>query len=178
MLHVLLTVVLAIGASAVRAQSVYVGANGGVSNWNVDWVGSSSSDKSGSGYRVYGGYNFNDQFGAEVFYLDLGKTSGDPGSEIKGSGYGAAGVFNLHFGSSNDWVFIARLGLASIESTATGTSADGKKTSAQVLAGAGIGYAVTKNLILRADLDATAVKTTDGQSGGVALISGGITLQF
>jgi OOP family OmpA-OmpF porin len=169
----------ALHVGAAQAQSVYLGVNGGVSGWNVDWAaGPGNEDKTGSGYRIYGGYNFNDDIGVEAFAIDLGKTSKGI-AEVKAKGYGVAGAYNLHFGSRKEWVMIARVGVVSIEAEGMNTTnANGKKTAAQLLGGIGIGYSPNKNFMLRADLDGTAAETTDGQRAGVSLLSLGVTISF
>lgn len=175
----LAVILLASGTGLAQAQSVYLGINAGISNWNVDWIGFSSSDKSDSGSRFYVGYNFTDEWGAELYYINLGKTTATPAAEVKGAGFGLAGVYNLRFGSDKEWDMIARIGLASMKAEGKGPcTCAGDKTSAQALVGIGIGYEVTKNIMLRADLDITAVKTADDQNSGVSLLSGGITFKF
>jgi hypothetical protein len=166
------------GAAAAQEKTAYVGINAGVTNWNVDW-NRSNEETSGTGYKVYAGYNFHRWFGAEVFYWDLGKTTADP-AELKASGYGLAGVYNLRFGRDQAWRFMARAGFASNKATGNSASRNfaGTKSSANAALGVGMGYDVAKSVMLRADLDFTSIQAADNQSGGVQMLSGGVTFRF
>ncbi|MGH8518452.1 MAG: outer membrane beta-barrel protein [Panacagrimonas sp.] len=166
------------GAAAAQEKTAYVGANAGMTKWNVDW-NRTNEDTSGTGYRVYAGYNFHRWFGAEVFYWDLGKTTASP-AELKGSGYGVAGVYNLRFGRDQAARFMARAGLASNKATGNTASRNfaGTKSSVNAAIGVGMGYDVAKNVMLRADLDLTSIEAADGQAGGVQMLSAGVTFRF
>ena len=169
---------LVLSAGVANAQSVYVGAGGGASKWNVEWTGGPTSDDSDTGYRAYVGYNFTEMWGAEVFYTDLGKTTGGPGSKVEATGFGAAGVFNLRF-SDSGWRMFVRAGLANVETNGVGTvGANGKKDSVQGAFGVGFGYELTNNIVLRGDLDAVGIETADGKTTGVSLISLGFSIHF
>ena len=169
--------VLWLACAAAQAQ-VYVGANGGLTHWNVDW-NATNEDRQGFGYRIYAGFDFHRAFGAEVFYLNLGKTTAGAG-ELKGYGYGLAGVYNLKFGANRASRMIVRLGLTSNKVTGNAASGNfaGTKDSLRPLLGIGIGQDVAKNVMLRADLDLTSVRTADSQLGGVQMLSAGVTFRF
>jgi outer membrane protein with beta-barrel domain len=169
--------VLWLACAAAQAQ-VYVGANGGLSHWNVDW-NAGNEDRQGVGYRFYAGFDFHRAFGAEVFYLDLGKTTAGP-AELKAHGWGLAGVYNLKFGANQASRMIVRLGLSSNKATGNAASGSfaGSKDALRPLIGIGIGQDVAKNVMLRADLDLTSVRTRDGQTGGVQMLSAGVTFRF
>jgi OmpA-OmpF porin, OOP family len=169
----------ALSASAAFAQSTYVGIGAGLSQWNVRWEGTGVSDTRDPGFKAYMGYGFTDRWGAEVFLMDLGKTHGGGISQIEGIGYGLSGVLNLRVGKDAPWLLIARAGVANMRGTGSGSvSAGGEQSSIRPTLGAGIGFEVTKKLILRGDIDAVEVKTIDGKTPNVVLVTGGLSIRF
>jgi OmpA-OmpF porin, OOP family len=169
----------ALSASVSFAQSTYVGIGAGFSQWNVQWENTSISDSRDPGFKAYMGYNFTDRWGAEVFFLDLGKTYGGGISQIEGVGYGLSGVLNLRLGKDAPWLLFARAGVANMRATGSASiSASGTQTAILPALGAGLGFEVTKKLILRGDFDAVEIKTTDGKRPNVVLLSGGLSIRF
>lgn len=170
------------GAAAAQDTSVYFGVNGGLTNWNVDW-NAANEDTSGTGYRIYAGFDFHRWFGVEAYYLDLGKTTAVTvagAAELKAHSYGLAGVYNLKFGANQASRMIVRLGLGETEARGNVASGNfnGTKSGLRPLIGIGVGHHVAKNVMLRADLDLTSIRTADDQQGGVQLLSLGVTFRF
>lgn len=173
-----------------HAQGAFVGVGGGASSWALDCAGTSTCDKSGGAFKLYGGYNFTPQFGVQAFYLDLGKArTAAPVSgtltnvDYKGQAYGVSGTGT--FDITKDLVLLGELGLANVtgkvEGTALGVSVSEKKNSVALVVGGGIGYRVTPAAMLRAEVMATTVKVrlnSYEDSGGVAAFLVGISGQF
>lgn len=97
-----------------------------------DVPSSISCDKTDTGFKLFGGYQFTPNWGAEVEYADFGKTkasgtvSGLPVSaEIKVSGFGIAATGTLPLGSQFD--LFGKLGLfhGTVDSTASVASSSG-----------------------------------------------------
>ncbi len=186
--NTLLGIALCVAAPLALAQG-YVGATGGATNWDIDCAGTTSCDKSGTGFKIFGGYMLNPNVGIEALYIDLGKATvagilpglGTATGEFKGSGFGIGGVLA---GRSDAFSFGARLAIMSVEGKVNGRvagfSGSTSKTSAQPLFGVYAGYEIVKNLDLRIEFDSTRVKVgdDDGSDGTVRLISGGITYRF
>ncbi len=167
----------------------YIGGSGGLSSWSVDCAGTTSCDNSGTGFKAFGGWMFNQNFGAEALYIDLGKAKatvplplfGNVNADIKGSGFGAAGVLA---GRADALGFGMRLGFVSVDGKVTArsstVSASTSKSSVQTLVGFFVGYEVAKNFDLRLDVDATRVKTGDSSDSEatVRLFSAGAVYRF
>ncbi|MEQ1879528.1 MAG: outer membrane beta-barrel protein [Burkholderiales bacterium] len=161
------------------AQSMHVGIGAGFSHWNVQWENTAVSDSRDPGFKAYMGYDFTDRWGAEVFFMDMGKTYGGGVSQIEGIGYGLSGVLNLRLGKDTPWLLFARAGVANMRGTGSeSVSASGSQTSIRPTLGAGVGFEVTKKLVLRGDIDALEIETTDGKRPDVVLFSGGLSIRF
>lgn len=159
-------------ASPALAQSAYVGASGGVSKWDLDCENTSQCDKSDSTYKLFGGYQINDNFAVEAAYVSLGKTTSSvdfiPGvrlsGDLKASGLEVAGVARAPFGAQ--WHGFAKLGLSSMKAKSTvvlnginlGSESD---RATKPLFGLGVSYQATKQLGVRAEWENRKVKFVD-----------------
>lgn len=70
-------------------------------------------DDSDSAASIKGGYMFNDVFGLEGGYLDLGNYKGGSGGEIDANAFWLAGLLN--WGVSEHWDLYAKLGVAIVD---------------------------------------------------------------
>ncbi|HKQ14402.1 MAG TPA: porin family protein [Steroidobacteraceae bacterium] len=82
-----LTVVAALGlmaattiAQADTQPGFYAGVGLGMSKVGADELDGTGFDDSDTGFKIFGGYDFNQNFGVEVSYFDLGEGSIDGGS--------------------------------------------------------------------------------------------------
>jgi len=184
---ILLASTLAIAAAGACAQSAYMGVAGGVTNANVDCSGTTSCDKSGSGYKLFGGYNFTPAYGVEALIYDFGKFSGTgsiPGlgtvaADFKTTGFGIAGVGNLAISPVANLMLRIGVGSNKLKATATvggGSGSDGE-TSTQLLWGLGLGYKFSPTMMLRGEIDGTSAKYA-GDSFDSTLISVGLSVKF
>lgn len=149
---------LAVGGAAAQG---YMGATAGVSQLNLDCAGTVACDNNGSGFKIYGGYNFNQNFGIEGGYLNFGKASGSAyvptlvNVEIKTSALFVAAAIRGDFTSSFGGA--ARLGLAAVKTTVAGSSSsfsrEDSSSEAKAYFGLSLDYGFTKNLkgVLAAD---------------------------
>lgn len=81
---IIATIAAALAAPlAAQAKNAYVGANVGRAEQKFD-IPSGSSTENTTGYKLYGGYDYTKNFGAEVGYIDFRKVEGSDG------GYGAS----------------------------------------------------------------------------------------
>lgn len=177
MKKMVLAAVLAAIAGAASAQG-YVGGVAGLTRYGVDCSGTTSCDKSDSGYKVYGGYEFNPNWAVEVGYTDFGKTEGAVGAfraEIEAQAISVVGVLRGQF--ANDWAGVVRLGIASVNSKLTSNFGNTSETEAKAYAGIGLEYAITKAFKLTASADFTDAEVQD-QTGGVKMISLGLQYGF
>lgn len=72
----------------------YIGIAGNRLDANFDDVSDVSFDDSDTAASIKGGYMFNNYFGVEVGYLDLGDYEGDSGVTIDADSFQLAGVLN------------------------------------------------------------------------------------
>lgn len=162
------TALLALGSlvavSQASAQGFYIGGGVGKSNIDDDIAGpglitSGTVDGKDTGFKLYGGYQFNQHFGLEVAYVDLGTATysgtfgGSPVTggkvDIWGLGLFAVGAWPV----SPSFSLFGKLGFLSWEakwSDVTGGTAFSSTDSGSDLAGGlGMSYSVTKNLSAR-----------------------------
>ena len=133
------------------------------------------SSKSDTAWKLYGGYRFNPNVAAELFYSNLGKFSRDAsgngatgssssvnfslGSELKITGFGVAALLGAPL--SEQWKVFAKPGLLywdakrTATTTVAGTSQSGSvsKSGTSPSFGVGTGYAFTDKLSARLEWD-------------------------
>jgi OOP family OmpA-OmpF porin len=73
MKRTILLAVLAALAGTAAAQTAYIGGNVGRAEQKVSIDGFGSEKDHDTGFKLYGGYNFTQNFGLEAGYADLGK---------------------------------------------------------------------------------------------------------
>ncbi len=177
-----------VAAAQATAQGFYVGGSVGKSDFDdgnavPDLITSGSVDGTDTGYKIYGGYQFNRNFGVEVAWVDLGqaKYSGTfqglpvTGGTVKTYGFNLSAVGTLPMGSSG-FSFFGKAGLYSWEAKASdvtgGSPFSGKQNGSDLSYGIGGSYAFTKNLGIRAEWE--RFKAVDN----IDLLSVGVVYQF
>lgn len=168
-------------AAAAQAQ-VYGTVAGGASHINADCVGATSCDKTGTGIKLVGGYGFGNGFSLEAGYMTFGKVAASNSSSsltLKPTAFTFGGAYALPMGS--DWGLNVRLGVAQVKTKVNATlgSASGSdsESKANVYAGLGLTYAVSKDVKLELGIDSTTAHYA-GESGSVRLLSLGATFAF
>ncbi|MCU8020423.1 MULTISPECIES: OmpA family protein [unclassified Shewanella] len=151
---VLLTSLLPLAASASQELTPwYVGAGLGVNNY--EHVATQNGEDSPYGWDVFAGYMFNDYFGAEIGFRDLGNTDWNAAgisndASVKGSTLGLVGIWPL----ANRWSLSAEAGAMyySLENSQNNgvTSSKYSTNDFAPYLGAGVGYNFTDNLKLQA----------------------------
>lgn len=158
----------AYAAEAANDSRLYVGGSMGGSSFSVPSslvsappVGE-KNDKSGTAYKLYGGYRLTEHFGVEGGYARLGRvsqwTAVKGGSTLQsGSGQAVYGAVTARMPIGDSFAVNARLGLASGKVSGGGAAVPtGQKISGDatgVMAGLGAEYSVYKNIALTADFD-------------------------
>lgn len=135
----------------------FIGGGGGISKFDDGCPGGVapgfSCDDKGNSWRVFGGYQFNANFGYELGYADLGKSTlstATSSASFKAKTYEMVFVITLPF---NQWYsFYAKWGIfhwdvdRTVDGAGAGTaSANGKDTTA----GLGLKYNFTKSIELK-----------------------------
>ena len=164
------------------AAQFYVGGSLGWSDYkagNATGLTSGSVDGEDTGYKIFGGYQFNRNFGFELSYLDLGKASytgtgaGGPltGGSAETTGWNFSGTGTLPLSPNFD--LFGKLGIMMWETKSSfvigGAPGSQKNDGNDFTYGVGVAYNFTPNLALRAEWERfKAVDDIDLLSVGVA----------
>jgi OmpA-OmpF porin, OOP family len=180
-----LTLALLAGSAAASAQG-YGSISIGASRLDADCAGATTCDKTGTAFKILGGYKFAPNLAWELGYFDFGKAkAADAGiaGEIKTNAFGGGVAF--HQDLSNDWNFVGRLGLAQVKTKISGTagsiSASDSDNSVQPTLGLSVGYKLNKTTSIDGAWDFTRSKyDKNGASfkGNVNAFSLGLTFGF
>ena len=132
---------LAGALGAAQAEGLYIGGNLSQPDYRatINGIDGGTGD---TGYKLYGGYDFNRYFAVEGGYFDLGKGSNAVG-HINGRGFYVDGV-----GTFPVWGNFSLLGSAGIEQAKFKTSLGDDSSSGYKL-GAGVQYDFSKQVAMR-----------------------------
>ncbi|MCV2368332.1 outer membrane beta-barrel protein [Roseateles oligotrophus] len=173
-------------AAGPQAQAeAYMGANVGLySKYDISCSAGQKCDKTASfGGKIFGGVMY-EQWGVEALAFGTGKGEGtlkqggkDAQGSVKMGGLGVVGVLPLNFG---DFSLKGKLGAAYTHGTASYKSgASDSKNSIAPLFGAGLGYALNKQVSLTADVDHISAKYNKaGDKAAVNMFSIGASYKF
>jgi OOP family OmpA-OmpF porin len=178
-----------IGAATAQAQSqtpasqsFYVTAAGGSTHANLDCTGSTACDKSDTGGKLVGGYQFGNGLSLEVGYISFGKFSARDNTlslTLKSNAVLIGGAYALPL--NNDWGLNLRLGLAQVKTTGDATmgAATGSvsKSKAKTYVGAGVTYAISPTVKIELGADSTQAEI-EGEKGTLRMFSLGATFAF
>jgi opacity protein-like surface antigen len=175
-------------ATAAHADGLYASVGGGLSKYDMDCGGTTACDNSGKSLRAAFGWQANPILGVEAIYLNLGKTTasindasvGRIDMELKASFIGAAAVMRLPLAPSLDMDL--RLGGGQVKSKAQGsamgfTVALPSEDKFQLLAGLGLSYAITPQVKLQAQWEATKAEI-EGEKANVNALNFGVRWDF
>lgn len=168
--------------SGAAAAQPYVAVSAGGSKVDVDCEGASTCDKSGTAFRLLGGYKFTPNLALEAGYMNFGKARfADTGLslDLKADAFTVGGAYHADFASN--WNFVARLGLASMNTkgfaTVGAVSGSLSELNAQLYGGLGVGYKISKNMSLDLAMDVSKVEI-EGEKSNVAAYTVGLTFGF
>jgi OmpA-OmpF porin, OOP family len=177
-----LLAIAALALSGAASAQTYGVISVGSSKHNLDCAGATTCDKTGTAFKLLGGYKFNPNFAVEGGYMNFGKSrAADAGDSLslKVDGFGIGGAFHQDF--ATNWNFVARLGLAQIKTKASatlgGVGGSDSDSSAQLYGGLGLGYKLTKQMSIDAAWDFSKAEFA-GEKGNVNAYSVGLTFAF
>lgn len=201
----LITAALAGVSASSFAGDFYVGASAGQSKIDLSGeanliraemaafgeTGTVSTDESGSGFKVFGGYNLHKNVAVEFGYADLGSASlgvdiTAPAAANFKAEYDASGFFVDLVGKlpvTNDFTVFGKVGAiaSTVEATYSGDFVGSDKASeTNVKFGIGAEYAFTKQVAVRGEFEryqGLGKEETTGESD-VDLVSIGLTYKF
>lgn len=144
---------LLFATSSAMAEGFYAGAGVGMTQIEDDSEGDNYKD-SPFGWKIYAGYDFNENFGLEGAYLNSGEAEDDLFGEnvkVELTAFVVSAIGFLHVGESAQ--LFGKLGYYSGEEevSAFGVSVDEDDDGFTV--GVGLRFNTTENLALRADFD-------------------------
>ena len=134
-------------ATAPASAQAYLGAG----------AGASKTDRNETSWKLYGGYQFNPTWGAEVAYTDLGRYRG---SDIQSWSLAGTGTMPI----ADRWSLIGKLGATSNRPKFSGGS-----NHSDVLLGIGVDYSFSKQVSVRLeyeDFGKLSKSTVGGDSNG------------
>ena len=151
-----------------------------------------SDDNRDTGFKLFGGYQFNPYIGLEGGYFDLGKfgfnaTTNPAGSlngsiKLRGVNLDLVGTLPIAGGLSAFGRVGVNYAQARDHFTGTGAvrvlNADPSKRGANVKYGAGLQYAFTDNFAMRAEVERYRINDAVGNKGDVDMVSLGLIYRF
>jgi len=176
-----------VAVSQASAQGFYIGGSVGQSSFDddnaiPDLITSGTVDGKDTGFKFFGGYQFNQNFGLELAWVDLGKASysgtfgGIPvsGGTVKTSGLNISAVGTLPLGSG--FALFGKAGLFAWEAEANdvtgGLPFSGTEDGTDLSYGVGASYEFTKNFAIRAEWERFKAV------GDIDLLSIGVVYKF
>jgi len=170
----------------------YIGASAGSSSFENDittgLITSGTVDTTSSGFKLFGGYQFNEYFGLELAYVDLGKATysgsffGAPvtGGKVEVWGLNLSAVGTLPLNPT--FSLFGKVGLfaweAKAKDTTGGVPFSDTVSGGDFSFGAGVNVRFTKNLSARVEWERFGLTGYDFDLGNADLLSLGIAYNF
>jgi Outer membrane protein beta-barrel domain len=176
----------ALAFCAAASAQLYGVVSVGTSRLDLD-CGAASCDKSGTAFKLLGGYRFMPNLAGEFGYFDFGKAKASDGTTsltVKTTAFGGGLAYHQDF--ARDWNFVARLGVATVKTKVSASvvgvgSGSDSDTNAQAYVGLGVGYKLNKDMSLDLAWDGTRTKYSSSgvsASDNVNAFSLGLTVGF
>lgn len=173
-------------------QGFYIGASAGKSDIDDDittgLITSGTVDGKSTGYKLFGGYQFNEYVGVDFAYVDLGQARysgsylGTPvtGGKVEVWGLNTSVVGTLPLGSS--FAAFGKLGFfyweAKSKDVTAGVQFSGFQNGSDFSAGVGMSFLFTKNLGARVEWERFGLTGYDFDLGHAELLSLGMVYKF
>jgi OmpA-OmpF porin, OOP family len=158
------------GVGAAQAEGAYVGGSLGTPNYSSS-VNGISGDGSGTGIKLYGGYQVTPNFAVEGGYFDLGHID-DANGRVKTKGVYADAVGSYAF--APQWSVLGSAGVAEGRFKTTA----GDDSSPALKLGAGVEYAFTPAAALRVQYDRYHFVNAFGAKPNIGEVSAGVKFGF
>ncbi|MFY8085351.1 MAG: outer membrane beta-barrel protein [Rubrivivax sp.] len=181
----LAAIALGLALGGAQAQG-FAGLSAGTSRADIDCSGTLTCDRSGTAWKVYGGYMLHPNFGVQADLYRQGRarlsaslTEGSVVSgELKGEG---VGLYGLAVAREGIWSAFGKAGWLSSRTTGTARLADlgssRRETHTHFGWGAGVGVDWTKNLGARLEYERLRSRL-QGESVDVDQVTAGIVARF
>lgn len=136
------------------AEGLYVGGTVGKPDLKGGSIAGQSADSRGAGYKLYGGYGFNEYLALEAGGVHLGKFGTD--GRVNGAFVDAVGTFPL----SPSWAALGRVGVARTKTKAGGLS----DTTTSPKLGLGVQYKLSERTNIRGEWERYRVPDFSGRT--------------
>ena len=161
-------------------SSAYVGGSLGQTKHHLSCAGCTGLDDKDTGFRIFGGYQINRMFSAELGYADLGKAKASAGalsSDVDATAWDLSAIGAWPVGPVS---IFGRLGAYHGERKITGNAiATGSETKTGLTYGLGVQYDFGRNLGLRGEWQRYAkMKLPGGSESDVDNLSVGVLWRF
>ena len=121
----------------------YIGLNVGKPDWDVPCAGGFACNESNTSYHLYTGGMFNQNFGAEIGYVDFGRSTRG-GGRTHAHGVNLSLVGNIPVGSLNLYAKLGTLyGRTKVTASPLSGSATGSDSGWEGTYGVGVGFNLT-----------------------------------
>lgn len=180
-------VTLLLGLAGLNAQGQsFVGVSAGTSRADIDCTGALTCDRNGTAWKVYGGYMFHPNFGAQAEVFQQGRArfsasladSTVANGEFKGEG---VGLYGLAVAREGIWSVFGKAGLLSSRITGVARvqnlSGSQRETHTHFGWGAGMGVDWTKNFGARLEFERLRGRLL-GDSVDVDQVTAGFVARF
>jgi len=161
----------ALAAFSAHAEGPYAGASLGSARYQGSDIGGLSTDKSGTGGKIYGGYGITPNIAVEAGYADIGKAS-SAAADVKAHGVYADLVGTVPIAQS--FSAIGRVGAFNGRSTVSGGASE---TSTNPKVGLGVQYDFNKQAGIRGEWERYRYKAF-GEKVDSDLYSVGLNYKF
>jgi OOP family OmpA-OmpF porin len=155
-----------------------VGGQIGQSKLKFDCPAGLSCDDTDTAFRIFGGYNFNKNFGVELGYADLGKatfSAAGVSGDAKATAWDVMAVGTLPLNPKFD--LYGKLGWYFADTKMSGVLSDSKSNSDFTFAVGGA-YNFNKNLSARLEWQQYTKVGSDSNNGDVDVIGVGVVYKF
>jgi len=157
-----------------------VGGQVGQSKLKFDCPAGVSCDDTDTAFRIFGGYNFNKNFGVELGYADLGKSTFSAGGlsgDAKATAWDIMAVGTLPIHEKFD--LYGKLGMYRAETKTSGALFVGEKdNNTDVTYAIGGAYNFNQNLAVRLEWQQYKKVGSDSDNGDVDVIGVGVVYKF
>lgn len=174
------------GAPQGALQNAYLGTNVGSANQKLSVDGAGSHKDSDTGYKLYGGYGINQNFGVEAGFVDFGKGSVSNSTNTASASAEPQALYVAATGTLplNDQVSLfAKAGVAAnrtkLRTSFAGVSDSSTESRIAPMIGIGAAYKFTPNVSMVAEYeDFGKVVKEDGANLKANMVSVGLRYKF
>lgn len=161
-------------AQLTATPGYYIGGNVAQSHLKDDSPAGAETDRSDTGYKFYGGYQFTPNFALEAGYAGLGKFQA-PSGDVKARGLylDAVGTIPL----APQWSALGRVGVVDTEAKVSGTGLSVKDHDTGLKVGAGLQYDFSPTTALRGEWERYRVGL-DSVRSNIDQYSLGVVVKF